>query len=178
MGRFLKFVAVIALIVAGSAVVTSPASAAAPAVTIMHAHSYACLYQSFNSSGATITVYFAESPCAVSGGNAQWRFQYVGGNNEYRVVNNRWDARGLWCLSAPNGLRNVYAELCVPGTPAKQRWRPVVNSPSINGWNRLRNVEAGGCLYRSDTVGYRHIPMMAGCTSPAAFNNYEDFKWL
>ncbi|MGW4945852.1 hypothetical protein ACWEOZ_30210 [Actinoplanes sp. NPDC004185] len=179
MRRLLSFAAAFALLITGSAVAASPAVAAAPPVTIMHANSLVCLYQAFDGNGAaTVNAYFApRSPCAVYGGNAQWRFEYAGGNNIYRIVNHRWDPRGLWCLSAPNNQFNetVYVELCDPAMPGKQLWLPYVNT--LNGMNRLKNIGTDRCLYRSDTEGYRHLPTMISCTVSGGQNDSEDFRW-
>jgi hypothetical protein len=47
-----------------------------------------------------------------------------------------------WCLSAPNGNdTQVFAEICAPGVPQKQRWRPAgVPNPNAAGWNWIKSL--------------------------------------
>ncbi|WP_143175158.1 RICIN domain-containing protein [Cryptosporangium aurantiacum] len=145
--------------------VASPATAA-PALAI---HSYqasrACLEQYFNGNQATTQVMVAP-PCTYS--NARWRFEGVGGNT-YRVVNNRWDDSGLWCLSAPNGVDSfVFAELCVSPLPDKQKWTPI----RARDANQLVNELSRQCL----TYYYTSSAIVETCRTPTDYG-YEAQEW-
>ncbi|MFC4071966.1 hypothetical protein [Actinoplanes subglobosus] len=148
-GRFARVclaVAATVVLSAGTLVTaTSPAAAAATPHTI-HPAGWTiprCLDQHFDSAGAATTLVRSWENCS-GVYNQQWRFEWVQGPNAYRIVNHRWDAAGLWCLSAPNGnSSNVYAELCVNPVPLKQTWTPGARS---SGSNQLRNELSYQCL--------------------------------
>lgn len=127
--------------------VPRPAAVAAP-LTIQNIGTADCLDQHYNASNQpTTTVYVWPNPCHFVG-NQQWTFQFVGGGNNYRVIN----ARSGWCLSAPNGAGSrVFTEVCVSPLPNKQKWTAVLNS---FGSNLLINALSGQCLRQSGADAY------------------------
>lgn len=141
--------AVAALLVTAATLLSpaAPAMAAAP-VTIQNIGTADCLDQHYNAGNQpTTTVFVWPDPCHFVG-NQQWTFQFVGGVNDYRVIN----ARSGWCLSAPNGAGSrVFTEFCVSPLPNKQRWTPVLNS---FGSNLLVNALSGQCLRQSGADAY------------------------